>query len=310
MRNIHVQNFCSLQYLTQKYGLSLNSLVNISIGNDDNIYMLFNENISERINGMFVDTQLNSNYHVLVLNVDWRDEMILKEEIFSLGKLKANYHFVQPLGTAFLLLGSRTHYAEPEPEKNALVISKDGTALYEMCLGDGIQDCIVTKKDEILTSYFDEGIFGNYGWDNPIGACGVILWNSHGESIWKADYPIYDCYAINIDEAENIWFYYYDEFSLVKTDLEKDIVFQPEIHGASAFLLTKDTHTILLDGGYNKHSQFMSARIEQDRLTDYQRTDIIYHNKPLALKQYIFRSSKAIFIDAGSCMYLKDVIQI
>ena len=25
------------------------------------------------------------------------------------------------------------------------------------------------------------------------------------------DYSIYDCYAISLDEEENLWFYYYDE---------------------------------------------------------------------------------------------------
>ncbi|WP_176444820.1 hypothetical protein [Paenibacillus herberti] len=39
----------------------------------------------------------------------------------------------------------------------------------EFLLGDGIQSVQVTDKGIIWTSYFDEGVFGNNGWDKPIG---------------------------------------------------------------------------------------------------------------------------------------------
>ena len=50
--------------------------------------------------------------------------------------------------------------------------------LSRFCLGDGIQDCVVKKDGTIITSYFDEGVFGNYGWDEPLGDCGLIAWTS------------------------------------------------------------------------------------------------------------------------------------
>ena len=37
------------------------------------------------------------------------------------------------------------------------------------------------------------------------------------------NYSIYDCYAISLDEEENLWFYYYDEFRLVRTNFKEDV---------------------------------------------------------------------------------------
>lgn len=48
-----------------------------------------------------------------------------------------------------------------------------------------------------------QGIFGNYGWDEPIGNCGLIVWDENGNIVWKSKYLIYDCYAMNVDDRGN-----------------------------------------------------------------------------------------------------------
>ncbi len=114
------------------------------------------------------------------------------------------------------------------------------------------------KKDgTIITSYFDEGVFGNYGWDEPLGACGLIAWTSEGTPLWKNEkYSIYDCYAISLDEEENLWFYYYDEFQLVRTTFKEDLVFEPPIEGSGAFSVAPSGDTFLFQGGYQEHNKF------------------------------------------------------
>jgi hypothetical protein len=57
----------------------------------------------------------------------------------------------------------------------------NGTLIKEILLGDGIKDMKVTDKEVIWTSYFDEGVFENYGWDEPIGSCGLPAWNQDGD---------------------------------------------------------------------------------------------------------------------------------
>lgn len=309
MRNIYVENPIDIKSILKEYDKSIDSVVRISIGCDNLLYLLLSHKIPERINGMFVDTKADTFYDLLILTVDWLTGELLYQRYYKLGRHQMNFHFVQPLKDKILLLGARTYHYSDGPENNAVIVDKNGTIYNEMCLGDGIEDCIVTNSGQIITSYFDEGIFGNYGWDTPIGSCGLIIWEDSGTVKWQAKYPIYDCYAINIDEKENLWFYFYDEFALVKTDFHSDIIFHPEISGASGFLLTSDGRYIIFDGGYNRHFQFTSAQIKHDKLTDYEGTDIIYNGKNLLLKRFAFRSSKAVFWDNENRLFAKDIIQ-
>ena len=54
-----------------------------------------------------------------------------------------------------------------------------------MMLGDGIQHLQTTKSGEIWAAYFDEGIFGNLGWRRPIGAKGLLRFNSDGKRVYE-----------------------------------------------------------------------------------------------------------------------------
>lgn len=126
----------------------------------------------------------------------------------------------------------------PRPER---LDRQPGRSCAVPFLPGGWHSRLCGKKDgTIITSYFDEGVFGNYGWDEPLGACGLIAWTSEGTPLWKNEnYSIYDCYAISLDEEENLWFYYYDEFRLVRTNFKEDFVFELPIEGSGAFLLPR-----------------------------------------------------------------------
>ena len=69
----------------------------------------------------------------------------------------------------FLLVGSRAE-CDPEfgAEDNAFVIAPNGDIVTKGCLGDGIQDVQADLDGNIWTTYFDEGIGGNFflggGW--------------------------------------------------------------------------------------------------------------------------------------------------
>ena len=81
----------------------------------------------------------------------------------------------------------------------------------------GIEDVQVTESGIIWTSYFDEGVFGNRGWNDPIGKNGLVAWNGLGEKIYEF-LPttelgeICDCYALNVISDREVWLYYYTEF--------------------------------------------------------------------------------------------------
>lgn len=188
MKTIQMLHHIELKELFNTYGRSMNSLVNIQIGYDEKVYILLSAQIPERIQGMFVNTEANSEYSAICLTVDWENEMITHHELLEFWVHKMNFHFIQPIGDNILLLGARCRYRkENSPEMNAVIVDFEGNIQSEFCLGDGIQDCIVTDEGNIITSYFDEGVFGNFGWEKPIGHCGLIVWSENGEIKWEAN---------------------------------------------------------------------------------------------------------------------------
>lgn len=81
-------------------------------------------------------------------------------------------------------------------------------------LGDGIGHVLATSTGQVWVGYFDEGIYGNYGWgrtdsEEPVGAYGIVRFSPDLEPDWH--YPKYtgvgpwdaisDCYALNVDDT-------------------------------------------------------------------------------------------------------------
>jgi hypothetical protein len=161
---------------------------------------------------------------------------------------------VQPLTNGeIVLVGARSHFLKSGPEKNAVVYSGDGKVLRRFTLGDGINDVQTTGDGVIWVSYFDEGVFGNFGWNDPMGSSGLICFDSHGNIVWQFTPPagfdsICDCYSLNV--AKNgVWSCYYTEFPVVRIDSSKKVRgWTNEVGGASA--LAVDGQRVLLWGGY------------------------------------------------------------
>src|SRR5712671_6793307 len=126
-----------------------------------------------------------------------------------------NIHHVQPLNDELLLVCSRSHYKGlSQFEKNGRVYSRTGRFQREMLLGDGIQCVQATSNGVVWTSFFDEGIFGNYGWEHPVGASGLVAWDSTGNKLYEFEAAgeldaMADCYAVNVQSDDDVWCYYY-----------------------------------------------------------------------------------------------------
>lgn len=307
MKTLSLRNPLSLKDLKIKHGIAPYTFVGGCIGYNDEVYFLFSEHVPERIQGMFVNTRANTRYMAVHGIVDWTNEELVYDECLDFGIHEMNYHHIQPIGENILLLGSRSRLKNNGTyEKNACIVNRQGEILRAFCLGDGIEDCIVTKDERIITSYFDEGVFS----DAPFGTSGLVVWDSQGGRIWENEkYWIMDCYAMNVDEQENLWFYYDTDFDLVRTDFERDTVYHPEIKGMSKFLITKRMQ-LLCDGGYDNHGELLKTDILHDRLSDMETVHLEHDGKNLLLKNAIFYSSKAIFIDNRENLYFKDIIYV
>ncbi len=98
---------------------------------------------------------------------------------------------VQPTPDGLLAVAGRSHWRPEGPEANAVVYDRDGRELRRFLLGDGINDVRTTPDGTIWVSYFDEGVFGNFGWGHPgpepIGAPGLRAFSPTGEPVFAYD---------------------------------------------------------------------------------------------------------------------------
>jgi hypothetical protein len=198
---------------------------------------------------------------------------------FEIERQNWNYHNIQPLpDEEFLLVCGRSRYRGPNDyDLNGKVFSQSGSLKREFLLGDGIQDVQTTTDGKIWVSYFDEGVFGNFGWgyqnNPPVGASGLILWDKFGKKLYEYSPPtgldrICDCYALNVADNKETWFYYYTEFPLVRFRGDEDYTFwnipvnAPKnwvIGGSGAFAIWDNL--VLFRGGYQQSDKYQLVEL-------------------------------------------------
>jgi hypothetical protein len=172
-----------------------------------------------------------------------------------------NIHDIQPLPDGLLLVCARSYYKGPNDfEKNGRVYTRAGRFAREILLGDGIQSVQATSGGVIWTSYCDEGVFGNYGWQSPFGASGLVAWDSAGNKVYEFEPrdgldSICDCYALNVDSEDDVWLYYYTEFPLVRLRRHKiESVWKMPLGGSDAFAVSAGH--VLFRGGYDDRDAY------------------------------------------------------
>ncbi|MCX7748205.1 MAG: hypothetical protein N2645_15165 [Clostridia bacterium] len=256
---------CDLQEYIEGY-----QIISISIGADNGYYVLAVNNVPKRIDGMFQQTQTSTQHDYKVITVQYDNVYTV-----NIDNQEWNYHFVQPIGDSNILLvcARSRYYGHNKYDLNGKIFDLNGNLIKEFLLGDGIQDVKVSSGGIIWTSYFDEGVFGNYGWDNPIGSCGLRAWNQNGETVYiynnDGNNFICDCYALNIVSDNEVWFYYYTDFLLGKIKDGKVDYFDPKLSGADGFL-TYDRY-VLFRGGYSNRDEY--------HLFEFIKTDTLQEKK-------------------------------
>ena len=309
-KNLPLFSIMDLNELRRDTHLEDAVLSDFSMGWDQKIYLLFKQTTESQDK---ITAKTPADYTVAELKMDWAGGEILDMAVFPLGRLKFQLHYLRAIGENFLLFRARCAYRENGPEQNAWTVSRNGAVLSRFCLGDGIQNCAVKADGTIITSYFDEGVFGNYGWADPrsahgyvppVGECGLIAWTPEGIPLWKNEkYPIYDCYAISLDEEENLWFYYYDEFRLVRTNFKEDFVFELPIEGSGAFSVAPSGDTFLFEGGYQKHGKFYFLTARGGRLGQKQKAVPTCDGKKVSVERCSLLRSQMLFLGKNGVLY-------
>lgn len=306
---ITLKNLRNLRGLFMEQGVTGLDLVSMNIGYDGKVYFLFSSGIPARIDGMFVNTAANAVYTALVVTPSWESGVIEKAERLDLGRHVMNFRFIRPVPDgSFLLLGSRCMYSKKYgPEKNAVFTDREGNVLRALTFGDGIADCIVRDDGIIITSYFDEGIYGNYGWEEPIGSCGLCAWTTDGRMIWHSEREIDDCYAINLDESGNLWYYYYTDFQLIRTDFETETEYDPMVEGADRFAVAGDGSFLIMNGGYDDSDSFFVSRISESQIGDTEPLVFVSEDGvPVPARPEVFGGAKALILTANGEICFQD----
>lgn len=225
-----------------------------------------------------------------------------------------NIHDVQPLPDNELLLACcRCCYRGPDNyEKNGRVYNSKGEFVRELLLGDGIASVQTTSDGLIWTSYFDEGVFGNFGWTQPVGASGLVAWDRIGNKVYEFEPAsgldsICDCYALNVESDESTWLYYYSEFPLVHLRSRKiEGHWAIPIRGSRAFAVSQ--RTVVFSGGYNDRDHYDIFELgPKHSITQTGTVTLASEQQTPLVAQQVFARGESFFLVSGSLVYGFDV---
>ena len=145
--------------------------------------------------------------------------------------------------------------------------------------GDGIESLAINSKSHIFISYYDEGVFGNNGWEGQgiegPGVGGVTCFDDTGEVLWQHNKTanmedgsfISDCYALNVSGSD-AYYYFYTDFLLAKTNSKfETTLWRTSMSGCHCFAISRDA--ILFSGQYDDDlgNEFYLMRRTPNKLT-------------------------------------------
>jgi hypothetical protein len=176
--------------------------------------------------------------------------------VVAIPALQVAHPDVQPLPDGrVVVVGARCRWRPDGPDRNAVVYDPAGELLAEGTLGDGIEHMLTTPDGAIWVGYFDEGVYGNYGWGGrgrePIGRPGIVRFTNDLQVAWRygAEFGfVMDCYALNV-VGETAWACYYSEFPIVRMGAAGVTGWHNQVRGPQALVVAGQT--VALVGGYD-----------------------------------------------------------
>ena len=279
--------------------------LSIALGHENDVFVLLMKERILLIDGCFPATVTEKRYRYQVIHL--KDG---QKKVIDLPKETWNYRYIQPIDDGqFLLVCSRSYYHDAQNiEENARVYDENGRFIRSFCLGDGIGHVYVTKNQEIWTGYFDEGVFGNYGWKVPIGRSGLVGWDASGTKLDSLEedreYSIFECLALNGVADGGIWFF----FSIdSKIGVRKEGItsyYSPEEIYFRTFAINGET--IVAHRGSGERILFELQR-EGNEYKIVRKIELTKPNgKPIEPQLVNNRENKLLFLD-GDELYMYEV---
>ena len=171
-----------------------------------------------------------------------------------------------------LLVGARAEWTPEGAERNALLYDERGSLVREETLGDGIGHVQTTSAGDVWVGYFDEGVYGNYGWGDPgpapVGAAGIVRFDRHLQQAWsyepgEALGGVDDCTVLNVTDNA-VWACYYSDFPVVRIRGEKVSGWTSTVGAVGAMVAAEDE--VGLFGGYgDDRHRLVRGRLREGR---------------------------------------------
>lgn len=243
-------------------GMQLHGL---DIGYDGNIYILATSEHIERRDRNFPRIRLDNPVDYTVLQITPHGDI----NSYTIHQQNMVFSFVQPLpNDELLLVNTHAKYRNQyDYDRNAKVFSPKSDLLRQFSIGSGVNHLQTTSTGSIWVGYGDEGTHGNwdkqFGSAQPLGHTGVVEWSGQGEKLFAVEQPVadttfYDCYAMNVQNDEVVWFYYFDGFPLVRlVNRQVETIWRKPISGAKC-LIVSDKHIVI-----HKENRFKLFRINE-----------------------------------------------
>lgn len=245
------------------------SLVASSVAHDGALWLLGLDGMRYAEQGRFrfpTSAARRDQIHIAV-RLDGRERGGVEQRMVLAGR--RNLHHVQPMPGGRLLVSCARCYEEADgsPERNAVILGRDGAIEAEMVLGDAIADLQATEEGILWASYFDEGTgTRGAGEFDPVGASGLVAFDRAGNKLFTFDpeaagtRDIVDCYALNVASSAETWIYFYSELALVRLSLTgPPRAWATGVAGARA-IAVGEGH-VLLDRGYDANHRYVLCRL-------------------------------------------------
>ncbi len=252
-----------------------------------------------------VNTKNSSNYKIIEIGQESIKEIELEKQTYD-------YSFIQNINyDNYLLVGSRCcYYSDEKKDLNAKIVNNKGETISEFVLGDGIEDVYVSESNVIWTSYFDEGVYGNYGWENPMGTNGLVAFNNNGDILYEYDGKgwIDDCYVLNVSNDNEAWIYYYSDFEISRIKENKDVEqFNPKLSGADGIAISSN-FLLLKKSCDSREEYYLYKRTEGSDISFFKKINIRIdkHSERLMFSN---RDSKIVYLLNGK-VYIFDLNDI
>lgn len=199
------------------------------------------------------------------------------ELVAPVADLNVTFPFIQPLPDGgFAVVGARAWWHEEGPEHNAHLYTPEGELRLTGCIGDGIARLQTDGQGRLWAGYFDEGIFGNFGWGGlgpePLGAAGIVAWSPALEVDYELSAPgsmLADCYALNVAE-DAVWACTYINFPVIRiANASATVIPTSGLSGPRVILAHGDR--VALFGSYDDPSLCVVGSLTDDHYIEVDR---------------------------------------